>query len=271
MVVMRRIIALFISSAFLTVPLRAQSFEMPVDTSLPVITLSHVGGNSVVAPQNQKPLLTIRGDGSVILSDSQGKNKDLESRISEEDLHRLMNFVINDEHLREYDAGEAQFAINAINARCGHSLRVTEANSTVIHVHLADGDYEGSYYALDVYAQAYPSVKPLDRLWTIEKRLRQLMEEARAGGKDAVTSAMDAAQSFLQQQTDVFDLRLEDFAQTQMNSDSNTKALEFVHDRGDGTSTSVLVTYNLPQAPIVTMRTVRNPKPELMVCPQTQQ
>jgi hypothetical protein len=262
--------AVVLISSFAAVPVLAQSFELPVDTSLPVITLNHVGGNTVLPRQNQKPELTIRGDGTITVSDSLGRGKDLESRISDEDLHRLMTFVLNEEHFPEFDAGDAQFAINAINARCGHSLRVTDAASTVIHVHLANEDFEGNFYALGVFAEAYPIVKPLGRLWKVERRLRQLAEEIKAGGKDTVTSALDVAASYIQQQTDPFDLKLEDYAQVLMNGDNN-KVLEFVHDRGDGTSTSVIVTYNLPQSPTVSMRTVRNLQPELMTCPQVQQ
>jgi len=263
-------VAVFLLVSFTAVPVLAQSFELPVDISLPVITLSHVGGNTVLPRQNQKPELTIRGDGTITVSDSLGRGKDLESRISDEDLHRLMTFVLNDEHLPELDAGNAQFAINAINARCGHSLRVTDAAFTVIHVHLANEDFEGNFYALGVFAEAYPIVKPLGRLWKVERRLRQLAEEIKAGGKDAVTSALEVAAANIQQQTDPFDLKLEDYAQVLMNGDNN-RTLEFIHDRGDGTSTSVIVTYNLPQAPTVSLRTVRNPQPEVMTCPQVQQ
>lgn len=255
----------FLMCSFIAVSASSQSFELPVDSSLPVITLNHVGGYTALPRQNQKPELTIRGDGTVTLSDSFGRRKDIESRISEEDLHLLMTFVITDQHFPEFDAGEAQFAINAINARCGHSMRVSDAASTLIRVHLANQDYEGRFYALLAFAEAYPTVKPLSRLWNVERRLLQLMEQIRAGGEDAVLSAMEIASTYIQKQPEPFDLKIEDYAEVQVDGDNN-KTLEFMHDRGDGSSSSVIVTYKLTQAPVVTIRTVRNPQPAVMTC-----
>jgi hypothetical protein len=232
---------------------QAPSFELPADSSVPVITLNYVGGLTVLPRQNIIPVLTVRGDGRVTIVDSLGRTKAIEGQIPLEEIQELLRFSIDEQDFPQFSTGDAQQEIAVQNARCGRSMKVEDAGTTIIHIQTADMEHEGRYTALGVFAAAYPGVKSLGQLWAIERRLGNLMEEVKAGGKDAVAAALDEANKFAKQRQDAIDFRIEDFQRTVISTDGR-KMLEFARDREDGTSISVNVEYKSGRPPSVSSR-----------------
>jgi len=258
------LIALFVSTANAS---QAPSFDLPVDPSVPVITLKYVGGLTVLPRQNINPVLTIRADGSVTVSDSLGRTRDIETNITAEEVQELLRFSLNEQSFLEFNAGDVLQAIAAQNARCGRSMRVEEGATTVIHIRTADLDHEGSFNSLGVFAEAYPGVKPLGQLWTIERKLNRFVEEVKAGGKDSVATAAEQATAFVKQQQDPVTFRVEDLQRTVMTPDGR-RMLEFKRDREDGTSISVNVEYKSDQSPTISGQYSRRlPTSPSMMCP----
>ncbi len=227
---------------------QAPSYDLPVDPSIPIITLNYVGGLTELPRQNINPVLTIRADGSVTVSDSLGRAKDIETSISGEEVQELLRFALKEQNFLDFNSGDTLQAIAAQNALCGRFIRVEEGATTIIHIRTSDLDHEGRFNSLGVFAETYPGVKPLSQLWTIEKKLNRLMEELKAGGKDSVETAAEQATSFLKQQQNPVTFKLEDLQRTVMTPDGR-RMLEFKRDSEDGTTISVNVEYKSDQPP----------------------
>ena len=263
------LIAPFVSTAFAG---QAPSYDLPVDPSIPIITLNYVGGLTELPRQNINPVLTIRADGSVTVSDSLGRTKDIETSISGEEVQELLRFSLREQNFLDFNSGDTLQAIAAQNALCGRFLRVEEGATTVIHIRTVDMDHEARFNSLGVFAETYPEIKPLGQLWTIERRLNDLVEELKAGGKDAVATAAEQATSFVKQQQNPVTFKVEDLQRTVMTPDGR-RMLEFKHDSEDGTTFSVNVEYKsdpppqLPQPPLISGELSRKlPVRPLMTC-----
>ena len=234
-----------VSTAFAS---QVPTYDLPVDPSIPIITLNYVGGLTELPRQNINPVLTIRADGSVTIVDALGRTKDIETSISGEELQELLRFSLREQSFLDFNSGDTLQAIAAQNALCGRFMRVEEGATTVIHIRTADADHEGRFNSLGVFAETYPGVKPLHELWAIEKKLNRFMEEVKAGGKDSVATAAEQATSFVKQQQNPVTFKVEDLQRTVMGPDGR-RTLEFKHDSEDGTTLSVNVEYKSEQPP----------------------
>jgi len=264
-----RLSAVFVLLAVSTANAQAPSYDLPVDPSIPIITLNYVGGLTELPRQNINPVLTIRADGSVTVSDSLGRTKDIDTSISAEDVQDLLRFSLKEQSFLDFNSGDTLQAIAAQNALCGRFMKVEEGATTVIHIRTADLDHEGRFNSLGVFAETYPGVKPLHELWAIEKKLNRFMEEVKAGGKDSVETAAEQATSFVKHQQNPVTFKVEDLQRTVMTSDGR-RMLEFRRDSEDGTTISVSVEYKVdqpPQSPTISGELSRKlPTRPLMTC-----
>lgn len=264
-----RLSAVVVLLAVSTASAQAPSYDLPVDPSIPIITLNYVGGLTELPRQNINPVLTIRADGSVTVSDSLGRTKDIDTSISSEDVQDLLRFSLKEQSFLDFNSGDTLQAIAAQNALCGRFMKVEEGATTVIHIRTADLDHEGRFNSLGVFAETYPGVKPLHELWAIEKKLNRFMEEVKAGGKDSVETAAEQATSFVKQQQNPVTFKVEDLQRTVMTPDGR-RMLEFKRDSEDGTTISVSVEYKAdqpPQSPSITGELSRKlPTRPLMTC-----
>jgi hypothetical protein len=241
-------------------------YDLPVDPSVPIITLNYVGGVTELPRQNINPVLTVRADGSVTISDALGRSKDIETSISGEDVQELLRFSLKEQSFLDFNTGDALQDIAAQNALCGRSIRVEAGSTTVIHIRTADVDHEGRFNSLGAFAEIYPGVKSLHQLWTIERKLNDLMEELKAGGKDAVATAAEQATAFVKQQQNPATFQVGDLQRTVMTPDGH-RMLEFRQDRDDGTTISVNVEYKSDQPPAISGELFRRPPASpLMKC-----
>ena len=78
-------------------------YDLPVDPSVPIITLNYVGGVTELPRQNINPVLTVRADGSVTISDALGRSKDIETSISGEDVQELLRFSLKDQSFLDFN------------------------------------------------------------------------------------------------------------------------------------------------------------------------
>jgi len=85
----------------------------------------------------------------------------------------------------------------------------------------------------------YPTIKPLQQLSAIQTNLSGLIEELKAGRKQAIAVAFDQANAYLKQrypQPAVFGA---DNYVRMFESADGRKLVEFVRDQGDGSSMSI--------------------------------
>jgi hypothetical protein len=244
------------------------TYDLPVDPSTPIITMKYVGGVTELPRQNVYPSLIIRSDGSVTISDSLGRTKAVEASIREEEVQELLRFFIHDQEFMDFTNGNALQDIAIQSAKCGRSFRVKEdGGTTVIRIRTADLDHEASFNSLEFFAEAYPGIKSVGQLWTIEKRLNLLIEEVKAGGKEAVTTAAEQASAFAKQQKEPITFQVEDLQRTVMTTDGRQR-MEFLHKRDDGTSISINVENNSGAAPTISGKYVNTlATPPMVACP----
>jgi hypothetical protein len=247
-------------------------YDLPVDPSTPNITMKYVGGVTQIPRQNVYPSLTVRSDGSVTITDTLGRAKPIETAISGDEVQELLRFSLKEQEFLEFTSGNALQDIAVESAQCGRSVRVKEdEGTTVIHIRTADLDHEASFNSLGFFAEAYPGIKSLGQLWTIEKRLNHFMEEVKAGGKEAVKTAAEQASAFANRQKEAITFQVEDLQRTVMSTDGR-QTMEFLHKRDDGTSISINVENRSGAAPSVSGKYVSTLQTQPMVaCPLAKQ
>jgi len=261
--------AAFITLGIVTIhAAQAPSYELPIDPTTPIITMKYVGGVTELPRQNVYPALTIRSDGSVTITDSLGRSKPIEASISEEEVQELLRFSLIEQEFMQFTGGNALQDIAVQSAQCGRSVRVKDdGGTTVIHIRTADLDHEASFNSLGFFAEAYPGIKSLGQLWTIEKRLNRFMEEVKAGGKAIVVTAAEQASAFAKQQKESVTFQVEDLQRTVMTADGR-QMMEFLHKRDDGTSISVNVENKSGAAPSISGKYVSTlPTRPMVACP----
>ena len=260
--------AAFIVSAAMAISAgQVPTYDLPVDPSTPIITMKYVGGVTELPRQNVYPSLIIRSDGSVTIADPLGRSKPIEASISAEEVQDLLRFSIHDQEFMEFTNGNALQDIAVQTAQCGRSVRAKEdGGTTIIRIRTADLDHEASFNSLEFFAGAYPGIKSLGQLWTIEKRLNLFMEEVKAGGRDAVTTAAEQASTFAKQQKEAVTFQVEDLQRTVMIAEGRQR-MEFLHKRDDGTSISVNVENNPGATPTISGKYVSSsPTVPMPVC-----
>src|SRR5262249_33175546 len=233
------------------------SFPLPSDPLAPVITLDWRGGFVLPPRKNMNPALTVRANGTVTVIDSQGGN--LETMLSASQLQDLLRFVISDQNFFAISVTKILKAIAAEERRTRRGMTVIDDPDTVVRIKTADRESEVRFNALGLYSRAHPAIKPLQQLSAVQTRLRGLIEELTAGGKQAIAVALDQANAYLKQQyPQPAVLGADDYERTVQSADGR-KLVEFVRDQGDGTSMVVAVEYQPGEQPRINVQTRNNP------------
>jgi hypothetical protein len=121
----------------------------------------------------------------------------IEAKISAEALQELLRFAIDEHHFFDFDNAAASQLLRAEQDRSGLRYTTIDASTTVIRIRTSERDHTGEFYALRNYLEAYPSVKPLQDLYSVEERLLKLSYEIEAGGEQGIAAALKVANEFL--------------------------------------------------------------------------
>ena len=171
-----------------------EKLVLPNDPDAVVLSLDFQGG---YAPKrkNQAPYLEVRADGSLRVPDRSGGEPDLVGKLSPKELKELLDFVIDEQRILDFDAERVQAAMRAAK---GKALPVVcDAADTVITVVLAGRRKEARLNALEYYARACPKVEELQRLAAISRRLRTIMCVVQLGGEKEVAKLLIHANAAL--------------------------------------------------------------------------
>jgi hypothetical protein len=123
---------------------------------------------------------------------------EIEAKVTAEELQDLLRFVIDEQHFFEFDSVTAQQELEAERNRTGRMMHVSDGVTTLIRIQTAERDHKANFYALYEYATAYPAVKSLANLLSVEERLSHLVNEIAAGGKEGIAAALNLANEYLQ-------------------------------------------------------------------------
>lgn len=215
---------------------------LPSDPSTVIITMDWRGGSGP-ARMNMNPLLTIRADGRVTVIDPSGFIGTKETVLSPGEIQDLLRFAIMDQDFFAFSAFDVRQAIEVESAKTGAVSGIIDSSTTVLRIKTADRDQEGSYYALSLWAQRFPSIIALGQLRSIELRLTRLVEELRAGGKPEIAAAMNLANAHLKQQYPNLPAFTSDNYWHTVQFANGRKTMQFFRDQGDGTSLVVTLLY----------------------------
>ncbi len=170
--------------------------QLPDDPQAVVIVLDYQGGFTPPR-QNQDVHLTIRADGSVATGAPWGERKRIEARLAMAELHALLNYILDEQKLAEFDADQVQRQVRDIQQQRGSFLAIADAPTTVVTVHADGKTWVARYYALSLAAGQFPEVLPLQRLLAVERRLQGIYNRLHAGGADALQRYLELANTAL--------------------------------------------------------------------------
>ena len=173
------------------------AYPLPKDPKAVVISLDYKGGFTPPRKKNT-PALSILRDGTVLMPDRYGLSQDVTGKISPRELQQLLHFIIEENQFLKYDAAKVKEKIR--KAAAGRFLpRIADAPTTVISVQPADRKHTASHYALRFAASQHKSVRELQQLAAIERRLTHLMYVVRLGGPAAVEKMVQQANTYLKE------------------------------------------------------------------------
>jgi hypothetical protein len=129
--------------------------------------------------------------------DSTGVVPAINGTLSSELLQDLLRFAINGHHFFEFDEAEAQRELADEEHKAGFCSRVFDQATTIIPIRTAERDHTAEFYALGEYAKTYRGAKLRTDLFSVEGRLRLLLNETKAGGREAVAAALNLANEYL--------------------------------------------------------------------------
>jgi hypothetical protein len=239
--------------------------QLPDDPQAVVIVLDFQGGFTPPR-QNQDAHLTIRADGSVLTGAPWGQRKRIEARLTMVELHDLLNYILDEQKLSEFDAGQVQQQVRAIQQQRGSFLAIADAPTTVVKVQADGKTWVAQYYALPLAARQFPEVMPLQRLLAVQQRLQSIYNRLHAGGTDGLKRYLELANAALRaKDAQVRPLSADDlqsatslvngqvqlsFARQEPAGPNQTRYVSVqIRDPGDGTEPTVNANVNVVATP----------------------
>lgn len=208
------------------------AWRLPEDPRAVVLSLDYRGGFGPPR-RSEEPYLEVRADGSLRVPDRTGGRDHRTAELAKRELRDLIDFVVEEQRLLEFDAREARRAM--AESAGGEVPAVMDAGEVVVAVRLRDRRGEARFEALRLHARTFPGVDSLQRLAAVERRLRSLRCLVQLGGHQAVERLLERARSELSEEWpgEVPPLSSGDLDHVTENEDgSRTVRLE--RDREDG-------------------------------------
>ena len=151
------------------------------------------------------PVLSIRADGTATaIARADGPPREIHGVLSPDEIQQLLHFAVDEKEFFAINGADIQKAIADEQKRIGINSTVSDAGNTIIHIETADKANDVKFYALDVYAKDYPTIKALQQLRAVAIKLEHLYLELSAGGKSEVTRSLELANSHMKQQDSAF-------------------------------------------------------------------
>lgn len=235
------------------------AYKLPKNPKAVVISFDWAGGFTPPRKSNA-PVLSILRDGTVNMPDRFGLSKDVTGKISQRELQELLAFAIKTNKFFEYDPAKVKKKIEIESKKRPFIPRIADAPSSVIFIQIAGKSHKVSHYALAFAASQFKTIKELQQLYAIEKRLRRLMDVTRLGGPTGVKAMLTLANAELKKKyPKVKPLTMEDLQSTGIDR-NGSKRVSF-HRSGktatgkpDGTFVNVFIQMQEEGNPKVTVR-----------------
>jgi hypothetical protein len=175
------------------------SIRLPSNGSRAIVVMDYRGGYGP-ARKNNKPVLTIQANGKATVVDPQGTRPTVSYTLTPADIQNLMKSIVVEQDFFRIGRTEISNAMEEEDRKTGTSSSIIDASTTVLHVTTADQDLELRIDALGAWANKYPTIQALQRLFNVEKRLDRLIAEFKPGARESIAAALEAANNSLEQE-----------------------------------------------------------------------
>ncbi len=169
---------------------KKSKFTLPKDGKAAVIVFDYKGG--FTPPRlNQKPMMTIQADGTVLLPARFQGQASFEGKITVKEIHEILA-LMKTEKFFEFDSA----AVKKKLAAGGPRPIVADAPTTVIKVVVVGKQKEVSHYALG-FGLGGPKIPELEGLVRIRKRLMRVQAVVQLGGHEEIQKWLTKANAEL--------------------------------------------------------------------------
>ena len=170
------------------------TYELPKDGKAVVFVYDEQNGFTPPR-QNDSPMLTIRANGTIEMPTLYGQGRDVNGKISQQELQDFLRFVIEENRFFEFDPATVQSEIQ--EARLKRQIpQIADAPDNVFEIRLANRKHNVRQYAVGTASQ-YKEIEALQQLWAIQRRIFHLRSETRVGGKQGIKSLLKQANAEL--------------------------------------------------------------------------
>jgi RNA polymerase sigma factor (sigma-70 family) len=149
---------------------KAEGIKLPADPNAAVITIDFLGGG--IRRISNDPVMIIRGNGTVTVSDPWGFGAAGESKLTPRELQDLLQFIIRDRNFFGFNAEKVQKAVGEQVKAGGPAIAVGGGSTVIVRINADGKEHEARYYAVETFAKQYPKVKELGQLRDIADRLQ---------------------------------------------------------------------------------------------------
>jgi len=161
-------------------------WTLPQDPDAIVLSLDFQGGYGP-RRRNPAPYLEVRADGGLRAPDRTGGKQDLHGKLSPKELQELLEFVVDEERIFDFDSGRVLAAMR--EAKGDAFPVIMDAADTVVTVRLEGRRKVVRLNALEYYARVCPKVAELQRFEAVRRRLGAILCVVQLGG-DAKAAAL---------------------------------------------------------------------------------
>jgi hypothetical protein len=240
---------------------KVPDIKLPADPKAAVITFDHMGGG--IRRVSNDPVMIIRADGTVTVSDPWGLGGAAESKLSAQELQNLLRFIIRDKEFFDFDQAKVQKQMDE-EMRKGPAIAVRGAYTTIVRVQADGRDHEARYYALSTFGNHYAKVKALGQLRDVEARLQRVQMTAVAGGGAAVAADLKLAnERLLKEHPRARPLTLDDLLQVTRQDGKTVVRFHHVTAKEPQKFASVTIERTAKDEPKVTVRVGEQGPPKL--------
>jgi len=153
-------------------------WSLPDDPQAVVVQMQYVDDNGAV----QQTVLTAQRDGR--FTDGDANSGTIAGRMTPDELHELLEAIIDIDRVLDLNSASLSERIQSEARRTRKDWRIQNASHVVIRIGLADGTHVVQCLAPDLLRTRYPAIRELDRLCTVQHRLKNIVAVARVGGME---------------------------------------------------------------------------------------
>ena len=140
-----------------------------------IISFNMSGGEQVLSVK-EKPLLEIFSTGKILARSMMQSIQPVTHSMSQNELTNLLEYIVSENSFYEIDSDVIKNEIAHVKILTNRLFRVSDAQLTSVTVTIPGRTKTIQFYALAQSARQYPTIKKLQQLANIQKKLLRIVE-----------------------------------------------------------------------------------------------